>query len=639
MRFSRFLGISLLAVGGSAAEFSESILPILEENACRTCHNSEGVASATRLHFPPKDTSADRWEAFGRSLARFVDRGRPEASLLLAKPTNRLTHVGGERIKQGSPNEQILRGWVEKLAGLPEAEFKSAQAFDADAPARKMRQGAVLRRLTHSQYNNVVRDLLGELSQPASQFPPEDFVNGFKNQYEAQNLSPVLFEAYSAAAERLARNAFRFGDSRRLTGCKEQTPACGAQFVRSFGRKAFRRPLDAGELKRYQALFASQGEFLKGAQAVVEAMLQSPNFLFRLDETSDPALKPYAAASRLAFALWDTMPDEALLNGAEKGQLSTREGIRLAARRLLADAKAKQALDEFVSQWMQFDRVITASRDRRTYPKFSRETAAAMTEETRRFVADLVWNRRNFMELFTAEYGYVNAELANVYGVAAPATEFDKVAFPAGSERAGLLGQALFLTLTSKPNDTSPTARGLFVREQFLCQHVADPPPGVSTDLPPLTEDKPQTNRQRLAMHASNESCAGCHNLIDPIGHGLEKFDGIGERRENLKLSFYPDRQRRQPPKVVELDLDTSGWVAGIANSRFQSPKELGAVLAQTPQCQECVVKQYFRYVAGRSENTVDRPLIRKVTGEFRGSGFQFQEMVLSLMANWEELP
>ena len=191
MEISRFLGISLLAVCGAGAQFSDSVLPILEENACRTCHHADGVASATRLHFPPKDSSADRWEAFGRSLARFVNRAQPERSLLLAKPTNRVAHVGGERIKQGSPNEQTLRGWVNQLARLPEADFKAALAFDADEPTRKNRQGAVLRRLTHSQYNNVVRDLLGELSQPASRFPPEDVVNGFKNQYEAQNLSPV----------------------------------------------------------------------------------------------------------------------------------------------------------------------------------------------------------------------------------------------------------------------------------------------------------------------------------------------------------------------------------------------------------------------------------------------------------------
>ena len=207
-------------------------------------------------------------------------------------------------------------------------------------------------------------------------------------------------------------------------------------------------------------------------------MLQSPNFLFRLDETSDPKWKPYATASRLSYALWDTMPDAELFAAAARGELDTPQGVEKAARRMLDHPRAREALDEFVSQWLRFDRILTASKDRRTFPQFTRETAVAMTEEARRFVGDLVWNDRNFMELFTADYGFVNADLAAIYGVPAPAKEFDRVAFPAGSERAGLLGQALFLALTAKPDDTSPTARGLFVREQFLCQHVPEPPPG-----------------------------------------------------------------------------------------------------------------------------------------------------------------
>ena len=161
-----------------------------------------------------------------------------------------------------------------------------------------------------------------------------------------------------------------------------------------------------------------------------------------------------------------------------------------------------------------------------------------MTEETRRFVSDLVWNDRNFTDLFTADYGFLNADLARIYGVEPPANDFDRVAFPADSERAGLLGQALFLALTAKPDETSPTARGLFVREQFLCQHVADPPPGVNTNLPPVTQAKPMTNRERLADACHQQSLRRCHNLIDPIGFGLEKFDAIGQRRDKLKLTF-----------------------------------------------------------------------------------------------------
>jgi Protein of unknown function (DUF1588)/Protein of unknown function (DUF1585) len=244
-----------------------------------------------------------------------------------------------------------------------------------------------------------------------------------------------------------------------------------------------------------------------------------------------------------------------------------------------------------------------------------------------------VWGDQDFRQLFTAEYAYVNADLAAIYGVPPPASEFTKVNFPADSERAGLLGQALFLALTSRPDETSPTARGLFIREQLLCQHVADPPPGVNSNLPPVTEAKPQTNRDRLAEHTLNKSCAGCHNLIDPIGYGFEKFDAVGARRPKLPLMFFGDQHsaRQAKPKLVELDLDTAGWVAGIENSNFSSPKQLGAVLAHSPQCQECIVKQYFRYTAGRSDTPGDRALIRKVTEDFRQSDFRFKELLISM--------
>jgi hypothetical protein len=139
---------------------------------------------------------------------------------------------------------------------------------------------------------------------------------------------------------------------------------------------------------------------------------------------------------------------------------------------MLDHTRAQESLNEFVSQWLRYDRILTASKDRRKYPTFTRETAVAMTEEAKLFIGDLVWNDRNFMDLMTANYGYVNADLAPIYGVKPPAKELIAWSFPAGSERAGLLGQTLFLALTAKPEDSSPTARGLFVREQFLCQHV-----------------------------------------------------------------------------------------------------------------------------------------------------------------------
>lgn len=636
--------ILLLVAGGPLVRaqdnsFARSVYPVFEKAGCAGCHNSNGVASATRLHFPEEGAPPQRLESFGKSLVILVDREHPENSLLLKKPTQRVTHGGGQRIKPGSPEEATLISWIGVLSRLSGDELAKARQYDGLPATGAGTPAPVLRRLTHSQYNNTVRDLLGDHTAPANQFPQDDFVNGFKDQYEAQNLSPLVEEAYGDAAERLAANAFRNGDTNHLVPCAPSVQ-CRSVFVREFGKKAFRRPLDNEETRRYVALFSREREFLKGAQLVVEAMLQSPNFLFRLDASPNPALRPYATASRLSYAIWDTMPDDALLTAAARGDLATPQGVTKAAERLLNDPRSHPALDEFVSQWLRFDRILTATRDRRRYPQYTRETAVAMTQEATLFIGDLVWNDRNFMDAFTADYGFVNGDLAAIYGVPAPAREFDRVTFPAGSERAGLLGQSLFLSLTSKPEDASLTGRGLFVREQFLCQHVPPPPVGVNTNLPPSTEAHPQTNRDRMTEHVTNPTCASCHRLIDPIGFGLEKFDAIGARRDQFKLTFFSMGHegggRRTPPKSVMLPIDSKGTVVGIPQSDFASPRELGAILAAAPQCQECMVKQYFRYVAGRMETPADRPLLDRVFQDFKNSNYHFRELILSLVRSRE---
>jgi hypothetical protein len=637
-KFLALFGILLFSLSAQEGPFGSGLYQVMEKASCRSCHTADGVASGTRLQVPEPDSAPERVEAFGRSLVVLVDRASPDNSLLLKKPTNRVPHGGGERIKPGSPDEAVLKSWIARLTQLTGTELTAALKYreSEGATSSSATAPADLRRLTHSQFNNTVHDLLGDQTSPANQFPPEDFINGFRNQSQGQSLSPLLIEAYSAAAEKLARSAFRGGDLHALIPCKPSV-ACRARFVREFGLKAFRRPLDATEQKRYETLMSRETDFIKGAQLVTEAMLQSSNFLFRLDESNDPKWKPYVTASRLSYAVWDTMPDAELFAAAVRGDLSTQQGVEKAARRMLDDARAKQALDDFIGQWLRFDRILTASKDRRKFPLFTRETAVAMTEEARLFVSDLVWSDRNFMDLFTANYGYVSADLASIYRVPPPTKEFERMPFPAGSERAGILGQTLFLAQTAKPEESSPTARGLFVREQFLCQHVPDPPAGVNTNLPPVTEAKPQTNRDRMSEHATNPSCATCHKLIDPIGFGLEKFDAVGARRDKFTLQFGAPRGeggggRRPAPKTVSLDIDGSGFVTGIPDSQFSSPAQLGEVLAKSAQCQECVVKKYFRYVSGRLETPADRPLIRNLTESFRKSQFRFKELVVNLM-------
>lgn len=498
------------------------------------------------------------------------------------------------------------------------------------APPPETPSQSHLRRLSHSQYNNTVRDLLGDQTRPADLFPPEDFLHGFKNQSAAQEIPPLLAEAYNSAAEKLARNAFRAGqDQHGLVPCRPQSPAdaaCAGLFVRSFGRKAFRRPLTDLEAKRYTNLLlkqsAREGNFLGGARFAVEAMLQSPKFLFRLEPGA------YGAAANLSYFLWDTMPDADLLLAAERGELDDEPGVRRQAVRLLAHPKAKQALDEFVSQWLRFDQVLSAVKDRNLYPEFNLPLAASMTEETRRLVADLVWNEKNFMDFFRADYAYVNSDLAAIYSLPAPASEFAKVPLPPDSPRAGVLGQAAFFVMTSKPGETSPTIRGQFVRNQFLCQEVPDPPPGVNSTLPPVTIAKPMTNRQRLEEHLINPSCAGCHRLMDPIGFGLEHFDAIGRFQQKQAVMVMPPDRRMRPTRL-ELEIDARASIAGIPNSEFTSPRELGRILAGNANCQRCMAKQLFRYAFGRQESAADQPVIDTGLQVFRQSAFRWKELML----------
>ncbi|MCC6291811.1 MAG: DUF1592 domain-containing protein [Bryobacterales bacterium] len=607
----RTLTISVFALAPLAAQenFTRDVWPWLDKAGCAGCHNTDGVASTTRLQFPEAAANAQEREFFGDSLRRFVDTADPAQSTLVMKPTNRIRHAGGRRIQPGSEAETVLIHWARRLAASkPMARVETA-------PAAKAITKPVLRRLTHSQYDNTVRDLLGDISRPSRQFPPEDFIDGFKNQYEGQSISPLLAEAYGEAAARLAEKV---------------KPGDLSNFVASFGKRAFRRPLTARETARYQALMKAAGP-----EAVVEAMLQSPSFLYRPETATRPEDVPYVRASRLSYLLWDTMPDEALVAAAEKGGLNTPDGFEAQARRMLADPRAAAALDEFTSQWLRFDRVVTMVKDRRSHPSFTRETAVSMTEETRRFVADLVWSNRNFLEFYTSPSTFINGDMASLYGMKAPSDDFSRVAYPEGSGRAGIISHATFLALTSKPSETSPTARGLFVREQFLCQSVPQPPPGVNTNLPPQSEEKPMTNRERLQLHLNNPSCASCHNLIDPIGLGLEKYDGVGSYRKDLTMRI-PSFDRKQAPRSVSVPIDSRGWVAGIEGSEFETPAQLGAALARTPQCQECLVKLYFRYAMGRRETVSDRPVIARALDDFRQSQFHFQQLMIAI-AKWTE--
>lgn len=614
--------------------FTETLYPILRQAECHLCHNDNGVATGTDLEFPSDSIGGERLTAFGLKLLDLIDRQDPSQSRLFLKPTNRVDHEGEERIRQDSDEERALWLWIRYLANLSEEDLQRAQERIADSEKPQL-NSLLIRRLTHSQYNNTVRDLLGDSTQPASRFPKEDFVRGFKNQAEGQNISPLQAEAYSKAAERLASAAFRGGDH---LGLFANTPvglddrACAEDFVRRFGLKAFRRPLTDHEVASYTGLLLEDAQrsqdFLAGGRIVVETMLQSPHFLFRVERGPNSQYAVFELVSRLSYFIWDTMPDESLLQMAAAGEIATPEQVRELALQMLDDPRSRTSMNEFLAQWFRFDRVLEATRDGRQFRQFNSEVAAAMVEETTRLFDYLVWQDRNFMEFYSANYTFLNSDLATIYDLPAPAEEFAKVYYPENSGRAGVLGHGSFLVATSKPAETSPTERGLFIRNHILSQEVPAPPPGVTTTLPEITEDKPMTNRQRLEIHLNSAACSSCHRLIDPIGLGFEQYDPIGSFAEKMSV---PGSDRDEP---IELELDTTARIQGIDNSEFSTPKQLGKILAESEVSQKAVVKQLFRYAFGREETADDADIIDRMLRDFREADFRFRELIVSLVTS-----
>ena len=237
------LGLAIPSAAAAPVDFLEDLYPRLEAHNCRACHNASGVASETRLHFPEQGAPPSAIRRFGESMHVLVNRDEPGASRLLAKPTNRVPHTGGPLIAAGSEDERLLAAWTEHLAtrSAPQGASEKSPQTPVVGPVR---------RLTHAQYDNSVRDLLGDRTRPSRNFPPEDFVNGYTNQASSQTITPALAEAYGRAAEKLARHAFRYGDEGGLVPCSPSGPtdrACAEAFVRNFGMRAYRRPLDQGE--------------------------------------------------------------------------------------------------------------------------------------------------------------------------------------------------------------------------------------------------------------------------------------------------------------------------------------------------------------------------------------------------------
>jgi len=512
----------------------------------------------------------------------------------------------------GAPNA----GAMPPAPGLDEDD-----APDPGAPVcddSRIEVGATpLQRLSRVQYTHAVRDLLQVALDPDQL--PEDEKHGVFDGNTVVPVTDLVVEQYIDAAEHAARLALP--ELETIVPCDRAALgelACAQQFIASFGRRAYRRPLQPEESARYEALFASFGgeQSSEGLRVVAQTMLQSPNFLYRVElepvgagtagETVVP-LDPYELATRLSFFLLSTTPDDELLAAAESGALISPDTLEPQIERLLEDPRLSDTLASFHLQWLELAGLEHLSKDQALFPAFSPELGAAMREETLRFVDHVVRaGDATFDSLLTAPYSFPQGPLLELYGLAADALPDDgqPVALDP-QQRAGLLTQPAFLAAHAHYNQTSPVQRGKVVIRNVLCQQLPDPPPNVNAIPPDPAPDA--TTRERLIAHQDDPSCAGCHRRIDGIGFGFESFDALGAFRT---------REAGKP-------IDATGEIYGTERSdtTFDGAVELARELADSADAQRCFAQQWLRFALDRPDVDADRCSVDRLHREFAQSG------------------
>ena len=402
---------------------------------------------------------------------------------------------------------------------------------------------------------------------------------------------------------------------------KAADKTCATQFLQKTGRLWFRRPMTKERLDRFVAAADSAADQLKdfygGLAIALEGVLVSPDALFVIDVAEpDPdhngkrRLDAYSLASRLSFFLWNSAPDDSLLKAAESGELYTRKGRAKAVDAMLASPRLEDGVRAFFDDMMGFNDFDSLAKDPKAYPTVTGATLADAREQTLRTVVNhLLTKQGDYRDLFTTRETFMSMNLAAIYGVQT-VNGWVPYTFPEGSPRAGLLTQVSFLATHAHPARSSVTRRGKALRELFLCQIVPQPPPNV--DFSKLDDPDPslRTARERLKVHTTNASCAGCHKIMDPMGYPLEHFDGAGQYRESENGA----------------QLDTSGSLDGVA---FKDVAGLGKALHDHPALPSCLVNRVYSYgTGGPTSISQDKALLEHFKGRFAKAGYKLPDLL-----------
>lgn len=491
-----------------------------------------------------------------------------------------------------------------------------------------------LRRLTAAEYDATLRDILLVEDGDSELLLPVDPRTPFDNDYTTQIPSETLIEATellaSDAADQLLEDPDRLA---ALLPCSPSGPddeACLEAFAEQFGRRALRRPLTVEDVdvllhgdgaEGGAAEFAVQeGDFALGVHTIVRALLQAPEFLYRV-EIGEPVpgddtlykLNDWEMASRLSYLLWGSSPDDWVLDRAADGGISKPSDVQDVARQMLEDPRALERIERFHAMWLGYE----------TLP-FGGDLADAMNAETSALMRRVIFEEeRPWQDLFRSEETFVNDLLAEHYGLPQPGTD-EGAWVPYGEvDRQGLLSHGTFLSNGGKFGDTSPVQRGLMIRTRVFCETIPPPPAGVDPDEEP---SEGICKEDRYAEHSSG-GCAGCHLLIDPIGFGLENYGPLGAFRE------YEVDDPETPDDESTCRISGDGKLSGIGE--FNGPAELSDLAVDAGFIDTCVQKQLYRFILGRYElSDADIDYLEVVADELGDDGFTFASMLMAFVGS-----
>ena len=532
----------------------------------------------------------------------------------------------GPQVELSDGDAEPMPGDEEELPAMDSQAPDEGLADRCDAPNPGEQD---LRRLSAQQFAYTVAELLPGVTQ-AAPFP--EATVGIFDTASGNNTvtATAAFDLATASADMAVRAT---SDMPSLLGCApvvdEPADGCVATFVRSFGARAFRRPLSEGADGEFEALFGlyrtlrTQEDDRQAVAGVIEAVLQSPQLLYIANGTAevDPdsqvvVFDDHTLASRLSYFLWNSPPDDALLAAAAAGELRDLDLLAGQARRMLDDPRARQVVRSFHRQWLNLRPAEALQRDPGMFPAFGPSLLQHLYSETDRLVDHVVWDANGtFSDLMTDRTVFANDAVQTLYGLPVRASGPDDWQQESVPERAGLLSRGAFLANHAHVATSSPIQRGVFVIRRLLCQPINVPDNVDTSAFEPGPSQGSETVRDKLAHHREDPSCAGCHDIIDPIGLAFEHFDAVGGYRSDYDNG---------------MAVDATGTLQAPAGD-FDNAAELVDLLAADPQVQTCYAQQWLSYAIGRNVDADDACSVEALRARMADGDLTVQELLIEV--------